>query len=90
LKKSSYRLCNKQERDRKITAAKYTASVAVMLPLHSLDMTQRSGISLVANLSCFHIEEPVLLVVTPCDWVTVSRHFERTYRLNVQGYESVN
>lgn len=35
------------------------------------------------------VEEARLLVVSPCGWVMASRHFEGTYHLHVQVYESV-
>ena len=37
----------------------------------------------------FVLRKHVFWVVAPCGWVMASRHFEGTYHLHVQVYESV-
>jgi len=57
------------------------------LPLYQLEMA--SAKDLVSCKLMFVLRKHVFLVVSPCGWVMASRHFEGTYHLHVQVYESV-
>jgi len=57
------------------------------LPLYHLEMA--SAKDLVSCKLMFVLRKHVFWVVSPCGWLMASRHFEGTYHLHLQVYESV-
>jgi hypothetical protein len=82
-----------QARTRNKTATKVlmfnTFGMAGSLPHYPPEISRRWKI-FIGCKPVFVLTNQVFWVIVLCDWVMTSRCFEGTYRLHLQGYESVN